>query len=63
LSAATGGHQSTPHIQFSQISLGFTHWIFSLMFGGLTKGDLSVKNGFIRSTASFNPFSLKPEPA
>jgi hypothetical protein len=38
-------------------------WIVSLMLGGLTKGHLSTNSGFIRSTASLNPFSLKPLPA
>jgi hypothetical protein len=30
--------------------------------GGFSNGDLSVKNGLSRSTASFNPFSVKPLP-
>src|SRR5258708_19736344 len=42
----------------SHTSLGRTHWIFSLMLGGLTKGHLSVKSGFIRSTASFRPTDI-----
>jgi hypothetical protein len=46
----------------SQTNAGFTHWIFSGTLGGFTNGDLSVKNGFSRSTASFNPFSVKPLP-
>src|SRR5258708_27774345 len=47
----------------SQTSLGRTHWIFSLMLGGLTNGHLLMKSVFIRSTASFSPFSIKPLPA
>jgi len=42
----------------SQTSLGCSHWTFSLTFGGLSKGDRSVKNGLIRSIASFSAFSL-----
>jgi hypothetical protein len=30
--------------------------------GGFSDGDLSLKNGFSRSTASFNPFCVKPLP-
>jgi hypothetical protein len=46
----------------SQTKAGFTHWIFSGILGGFPNGDLSVKKGFSRSTASFNPFSVKPLP-
>jgi hypothetical protein len=32
----------------SQTSFGLIQWIFSLTFGGLSKGDLSIERGFIR---------------
>jgi hypothetical protein len=32
--------------------LGSTHWIFSLISGGFSNGDLFVKIGFIRRSAS-----------
>jgi hypothetical protein len=40
-------------------NFGRTHWIFSLMLGGLTNAHLSIKSGLIRSTASFILFSTK----
>jgi len=46
----------------SQTSFGFTHWIFSGTLGGFSNGDFSVKSGFIRLSASWMPFSVKPLP-
>src|SRR6516164_3822720 len=43
-------------------SVGFTHWILSGIRGGFSNGDLSVKSGIMRSSASLNPFSLNPLP-
>jgi len=46
----------------SQTSFGFTHWILSGIRGGFSNGDLSVKSGFMRSSASLNPRSPNPLP-
>jgi hypothetical protein len=42
--------------------LWFTHWILSGIRGGFSNGDLLVKSGFMRSSASLNPCSLNPLP-